>query len=84
MEDEFRRLWRDGVAELARQLPDATIRLFRDTEHPGRFHSIGGPASETELGSVRESEWFRRAMAAIADVIENVEVSAYELVEEAG
>jgi hypothetical protein len=83
-EDEFRRRWLDGVDELARLLPQATFRLWRDAEHPGRFHSVGGPVASDELDAIRGSEGFRRSMDALAEVLEDVEVSAFELVEEIG
>jgi hypothetical protein len=84
-EDEFLRLWREGVADLARELPHATFRLWRDMRDPLRFQSVGGPvASETKLDAIRRSESFRASMDAIAETLESVEVTAYELVEEAG
>jgi hypothetical protein len=83
-EDEFRRRWRDGVDDLARQLPGVTFRLWRDAEHPGRFHSIGGPAESDVLDAIRGSASFRRNMDAVAEVLEDVEISALELVEEIG
>jgi hypothetical protein len=84
-EDEFLRLWREGVADLARQLPHATFRLWRDARDPLRFQSVGGPvASEAELDVIRGSESFRASMDAIAETLESVEVTAYELLEEIG
>jgi hypothetical protein len=84
-EDEFLRLWREGVADLARQLPHATFRLWRDAHDPLRFQSVGGPiASEAELDVIRGSESFRASMDAIAETLESVEVTAYELLEEIG
>jgi hypothetical protein len=85
MEDEFLRRWREGVAELAEHLPRATFRLWRDPHDPQRFQSVGGPvATRAKLDAIRGSEGFRASMDAIADVLESVEVSAYELVEEVG
>lgn len=83
-EDEFLRLWREGVAEIARQLPHATIHLYRDAQDPTRYHSVGGPATREQLHALRGSEAFRAGMEAIAEAIESVDVSAYELVEEIG
>jgi hypothetical protein len=84
-EDEFLRLWREGVADLARQLPHATFRLWRDAHDPLRFQSVGGPiASDVELDVIRGSAGFRASMDAIAEVLESVEVTAYELLEEIG
>jgi hypothetical protein len=84
-ETEFLRLWREGVADLARQLPHATFRLWRDAHDPLRFHSVGGPvASDAELDALRGSTGFRAGMEAISEVVESVEVTAYELVEEVG
>lgn len=84
-EDEFLRLWREGVADLARELPHATFRLWRDTRDPGCFQSVGGPiASEAELEATRGSESFRASMDAIAETLESVELTALELVEEVG
>jgi hypothetical protein len=84
-EDEFLRLWREGVADLARQLPHATFRLWRDARDPLRFQSVGGPvASEAELEAIRGSDSFRASMDAIAEKLGSVEVTAYELVEEIG
>ena len=85
LEDEFRRLWLAGVRDLERQLPDARFQLLRDTEHAGRFHSIGGPATSTsEVDAIRRSDSFQSGMDAIAEVIEDVEIAALELVEEIG
>jgi hypothetical protein len=85
MEEEFLRRWREGADELARQLPGATIRLFRDTRDPLRFQSIGGPvASEATLDAIRESEGFRASMDSIAETLESVEVSALEVLVELG
>jgi hypothetical protein len=84
-EEEFLRLWREGVAELARALPHATFRLWRDAGDPQHFQSVGGPvASETELDAIRGSESFRASMDALAETLESVAVAAYELVEEIG
>lgn len=83
-EREFLRLWRAGVADIARQLPNATIRLWRDAQDPTRYHSVGGPATAEELDALRGSETFRASMAEIADTIDSVEIAAYELVEEIG
>ncbi len=84
-EAEFLRLWREGVADLARQLPHATFRLWRDRHHPLRFQSVGGPvANDAELDAIRGSDSFRASMDAIADTLESVEVTAFELVEEVG
>jgi hypothetical protein len=84
-EAEFLRLWREGVADLARQLPHATFRLWRDARDPLRFQSVGGPvASKADLDVIRGSANFRASMDAIAQVLESVEVTAYELVEEIG
>ena len=83
-EEEFLRLWRAGVADIARQLPHATIHLYRDTRDPTRYHSVGGPATAEELDALRGSETFRASMEALAETIESVDVAAYELVEEVG
>jgi hypothetical protein len=84
-EDEFLRLWREGVADLSRQLPDATFRLWRDAHDPLRFESVGGPVeSREELDAIRRSGGFRARMDAIADTLESVEMTTYELVDEVG
>jgi hypothetical protein len=83
-EEEFLRLWREGVAEIARALPHATIRLWRDAQDSTRYHSVGGPATGEELDALRGSDAFRASMEAISEAIESVEVAAYELVEEVG
>ena len=83
-ETEFLRLWREGVAHIARQLPHATIRLWRDAQDPTRYHSVGGPATREQLDALRRSDAFRASMSAIAETIESVEIAAYELVEEVG
>ena len=82
-EDEFVRLWRAGVADLARQLPHASFRLWRDPRDTLRFQSVGGPVeSEDALDTIRGSESFRAAMDALEETLESVEVGALELVEE--
>ncbi|HUF01726.1 MAG TPA: hypothetical protein VMN35_04815 [Gaiellaceae bacterium] len=84
-EGEFLRLWREGVDQLARQLPHATFRLWRDAHERTHFQSVGGPvASEDELDAIRGSESFHASMEAIAKVLESVEVTSYELLEEIG
>jgi hypothetical protein len=83
LENEFLRLWRLGVGDLARRLPDATFRLWRDTRDPLRFQSVGGPiSSQAELDTIRGSESFLASMDALAEVLESVEIASFELVEE--
>lgn len=82
-EDEFTRRWEDSVDKLVLEFPDITFRLLRNTENPRRFMSSGGPWKNPEqIEAARNLPSFQQAMADIQDLLEQGEISSYELVVE--
>jgi len=82
-EDEFARRWEDSVDKLVLEFPDITFRLLRDTENPRRFMSSGGQwKNAQQIEAARNLPSFQQAMTDIQDLLEQGEISTYELVVE--
>lgn len=82
-EDEFARRWQASVDRLSLEYPGITFRLLRDTGNPRRFVSVGGAwRSAEQIAAARELPSYREAMAEVESVLEEGELSIYELVAE--
>jgi quinol monooxygenase YgiN len=82
-EDDFARRWQDSVDKLALEFPDITFRLLRSTENTKRFMSMSGAWRNAEqIEAARNLPSFQAAMSDIQGVLEEGEISVYELVAE--
>lgn len=82
-EDEFARRWQESVDQLTLEFPDLTFRLLRSTENPRRFMSMGGAWRNAEqIEAARNLPSFQAAMSDIEGLLDEGEISVYELVAE--
>ena len=82
-EDEFARHWQGSVDNLVLEFPDTTFRLYRSTEEPRRYLSIGCPwRSAEQIEAARSLPTYQAAMADVERMLESGGLSVYELVAE--
>lgn len=82
-EGDFARRWQASVDHLALEYPGITFRLLRDAGNPRRFVSVGGPWRGAEqIETALSLPLYREAMVELDDIVEQGELSVYELVVE--